>query len=659
MLIPELPGALRLDLELLAPLMLAIGLPVLAASILGTAGTAARLALLLPTVGFGLAYMHWRWTTPLPEEGGLAQAIWAGGFLGIETLATISSLLTTVFLMRPRDRRAVADAGLPQALRDAPVDVFICTYNEGYEILERTILCATRIAHRDLRVWVLDDGGRDWVETLALELGALYLTRSDRSHAKAGNVNNGLRHALRTGRPPEFVLLLDADFAAHRNILRRALPLMADPTVGVVQTPQHFYNPDPVQSGLLAAHAWPDEQRFFFSDLMPGLDGWGAAFCCGTSAVLRARAMVEAGGMATESVTEDVLTTFRLIERGWRTVYLNERLSAGLAPEGLGEYVTQRSRWCLGGIQQIYTRWSFWGPGRIPLMCRLSQLCTVLYWSCSFPARLLALAAPAVFWWTGLLVMQTDVDGLMTHLAPWLASSLIALGLASRWRIAPLLSDVAQLLVAIPIMTTVAQALVRPFGRPFRVTPKGLSRDGTTVHWGLLAPFATLAALTVAGMLQHVSDWSPGREDEGFALVIVWAMLSLLLLGLVIACCVEPPRPRKEERFATDEAALVCFPDGGRWFTRLRDLSTRGASVSAEGIEQAPRQGEIWLDGGDIRLRFRVVRFTRGGMAIRFHPDTVARRALVVKLYTGDYVNQTDETALMPALRASIRRVFA
>jgi hypothetical protein len=31
-------------------------------------------------------------------------------------------------------------------------------------------------------------------------------------------------------------------------------------------------------------------------------------------------------------------------------------LSMGLAPEGLHAYITQRSRWCLGAIQQIYTR---------------------------------------------------------------------------------------------------------------------------------------------------------------------------------------------------------------------------------------------------------------------------------------------------------------
>jgi biotin carboxyl carrier protein len=253
------------------------------------------------------------------------------------------------------------------------------------------------IAHPDLRVWVLDDGARDWVRALAADLGARYLSRVKGRHAKAGNVNNGLRHALSTGRRPEFVLLLDADFVPARRILRRTLPLFAPPDVGIVQTPQHFFNADPLQRNLLATRTWPDEQRFFFNVLLPCKDAWGAAFCCGTSAVLRVAALEAAGGMATETVTEDMLTTFRMEEHGWRTVFLNERLSLGLAPEGLAEYVTQRSRWCLGTLQQAYTRWSFLGRGRVGLMNRVSAFDASLYWSVSFLFRLSVLVGPLLY----------------------------------------------------------------------------------------------------------------------------------------------------------------------------------------------------------------------------------------------------------------------
>jgi len=84
---------------------------------------------------------------------------------------------------------------------------------------------------------------------------------------------------------------------------------------------------------------------------MASKDAWNAAFCCGTSSIIRFAPLMAIGGFPTDSVTEDYLLTLRLRQVGFRTVYLNERLSLGLAPEGLREYIGQRSRWCLGFMQ--------------------------------------------------------------------------------------------------------------------------------------------------------------------------------------------------------------------------------------------------------------------------------------------------------------------
>jgi cellulose synthase (UDP-forming) len=645
-------------IEAWAPLLAAAGLPLLAAALLGTDRPAARALILLPALGFMARYLHWRWTTPLPA-GGPLQWAWSHAFLGFETFGLVSAAFIMATLLRATDRSPDADALVPVALRDAPVDVFICTYNEGTEILERTILCATRIAHRDLRVWVLDDGARPWVRDLAAELGVLYLSRFRGAHAKAGNVNNGLAHALATGRRPDFVLLLDADFAAHRQILHRTLPLFAAPDVGIVQTPQHFFNPDPVQAGLLASHAWPDEQRFFFNSLMPGKDGWGAAFCCGTSAVLRVQALLEVGGMATETVTEDMLTSFKMAERGWRTIYLNERLSAGLAPEGLSEYVTQRTRWCLGAMQQLFTRWSFMGAARIGTANRLAQLDTVLHWTASFPLRLMVLAAPPMFWLFGVNTFEATNADLLTWLAPAMLGCILAIGLVARWRQAPLLFDTTQLLVAVPVMATVAQALVRPFGRPFRVTPKGIARETVIVHWALMAPFVALALATAAGMALHVSAWSPARDNQGYGLNMAWSLVNLVVLGMVIACCVELPRPRSEERFATREPAQLLLEGGGWHAGRLRDLSTRGAFVALrDAPPEGAAQGVLLLDGGAFSIPFAVARRTREGLALHFAEDPALRRRLIIRLYTGAYRNEVEEVALVPAFQASLRRLL-
>ena len=80
-------------------------------------------------------------------------------------------------------------------------------------------------------------------------------------------------------------------------------------------------------------------------------------------------------------MTEDYLVSLRLREIGFNTIYLNEKLSVGLAPEGLKEYVSQRSRWCLGFVQICMGKS---GPLRfgngVPLVDRLMLIETFLHW---------------------------------------------------------------------------------------------------------------------------------------------------------------------------------------------------------------------------------------------------------------------------------------
>jgi cellulose synthase (UDP-forming) len=143
--------------------------------------------------------------------------------------------------------------------------VLICSYNEDREILERTIVGALAMDYANFRVWMLDDSRRDWLKTLCSELGCHYLSRSDNAHAKAGNINHALKHIAALPDPPEFISILDADFVPTPHFLQRAMSLFHDPGVGVVQTPQHFVNPDPIQINLGAAKFWPDEQRYFLT----------------------------------------------------------------------------------------------------------------------------------------------------------------------------------------------------------------------------------------------------------------------------------------------------------------------------------------------------------------------------------------------------------
>ncbi|MGH6869001.1 MAG: glycosyltransferase, partial [Methylocella sp.] len=445
------------------PLLVSVGLMLAMFGIFGRNSKPCRAVAAALCIFLALRYLWWHATLGMPKGQSLLQQAWAWMFFFFEAMNNLSSMMVCFFLSRTRDRSAEADAAQDSPLLAAPVDVFIATYNEPVSVLERTIVGAMAIDHPDLRVFVLDDGARDSVRDLAHELGAHYVFRVKGKHAKAGNVNNGLKHALSHGRRPAFLLLLDADFVPNVNILKRTLGLFAEPEVGIVQTPQHFFNPDPIQTNLLCASVWPDEQRFFFDVLLSAKDAWGAAFCCGTSAVFRVEALLATEGMATETVTEDMLTTFKMGEHGYRTIYLNEPLSMGLAPEGLHAYITQRSRWCLGAIQQIYTRWSFAGRARLTPVNRLSAFDGAFYWIFTFPFKILMLTAPMIYWWTETSVIDATARGLIYWLAPSAIGSIIFIGFYGRKFVLPVMTDLSQLLPSFVIVQTVLAGLTRPF----------------------------------------------------------------------------------------------------------------------------------------------------------------------------------------------------
>ena len=628
------------DLITWAPLLLGTGLLFTFVRI-GRVHPVGRVLAAALCIALSCRYLYWRLLFSIPwRQHGFGRC-WLFLFLTVEFAVVLSSMLTQFFMSRHIDRRAQADATWNSPLQQSPVDVFIATYNENREILERTIVGAKTIDHSDLRVWVLDDGARPWVRELAEELNVEYVCRVNGKHAKAGNVNNGLRHALGTGRRPEFVLLLDADFVPARRILKRVLGLFEDHEVGIVQTPQHFFNPDPLQSNLVCASIWPDEQRFFFNVLLPSKDAWGAAFCCGTSAVLRVAALQAAGGMATETLTEDMLTSFKFSEYGYRTIFLNERLSLGLAPEGLKEYISQRSRWCLGAMQQIYTRWSFCGRAHITWINRLSFFDTILYWISGAPFKLMVVCAPLVYWLSGWSVMVATAGDLVYWLGPALAANLLFLALLSESRILPVMSDVTQLLTSFAVCRTVASGLMNPFGKPFKVTAKGISTTSVTVHWSLLLRFAGIAIATVSLLTIHTGPFDPLHSRPGYLMNVAWSLFNTVVLGLAAMACVEPPRRRKHERFFTDDRVSVRLDDGSELSCQLLDISLSGARLHrSEGWRPLVGPAELVLSAGQIIVPIQVARRAREEIGLNFPEDTALRRVLIEELFTGDYHNE-------------------
>lgn len=127
---------------------------------------------------------------------------------------------------------------------------------------------------------MLDDGQRLWVRAMAASLGARYITREERTHAKAGNLNHALAQL-----DLDVIGVLDADHIADIGFLTHTLGYFEDPQVAVVQTPQDFYNLDSFEHDKNRSWFWRgrrsisfNEQRLFYRAIQPGKNRWKAVF---------------------------------------------------------------------------------------------------------------------------------------------------------------------------------------------------------------------------------------------------------------------------------------------------------------------------------------------------------------------------------------------
>ncbi|XP_076939041.1 cellulose synthase A catalytic subunit 8 [UDP-forming]-like [Bidens hawaiensis] len=112
------------------------------------------------------------------------------------------------------------------------------------------------------------------------------------------------------------------------------------------------------------------------------------------------------------SVTEDILTGFKMHCRGWRSIYCMPVRPAfkGSAPINLSDRLHQVLRWALGSVEIFLSRhcplWYGWGGGRLKLLQRLAYINTIVYPFTSLP--LVAYCTlPAICLLTGKFIIPT------------------------------------------------------------------------------------------------------------------------------------------------------------------------------------------------------------------------------------------------------------
>jgi cellulose synthase (UDP-forming) len=618
----------------LVPNLVVLGALILTCALSPRRGNIGRTVFVAIAVAVALRYQWWRWTDTIPEAWWSSSAgCYAFACFVFELVILCDTLIGMVVLARSVDRRGEADANeaMLQAMPAAElpsVDVLIPTYDEGADVLEQTIVAARALDYPNVTVWVLDDKRRPWVAELAAAKGAKYLTRPDNAHAKAGNINAALPRIS-----GDLVMVLDADFAVRKHALWRLVGFFRDPTIACVQTPQYFFNKDPMQNNLGLFDRVGDDQRLFFDVIMPARDAWGAAFCCGTGFVIRRTALEAIGGIPTGSLCEDMLTSIELKRRDLRTVYLREELCIGLAPESVKAFFVQRVRWARGNIQMLFLRNGVFGGG-LPLFYRLMFLPN--YWAIQLPARIAYVLIPLVYLLTGLSpLIVRDPTALAGHLLPAVMGSLGLIWWVGRAGYFPILSDAANLFMAIRVAPATIKSFVAPFAMSFRVTPKGAAARGEIADRAVMMTCLLLLAVTIAAVGLNTNEtWRVVHDRNGLAVATFWAIWNAAVIGLAAMIARDKPRRRTDERFALRLNARWRKGSASPWQDGvIEDASLGGARLVVPANANLRRGDSIELDIPEIgQATARVARPGTASVGLAFDPMAEATRDQLIRL---------------------------
>jgi cellulose synthase (UDP-forming) len=358
--------------------------------------------------------------------------------------------------------------------------------------------------------------------------------------------------------------------------------------------------------------------------------------------------------MPTDSVTEDYLTTLRLKRLGFRTVYLNERLSLGLAPEGLKEYVTQRSRWCLGFAQIVRGQD---GPFRfdngLELKDRISLIESMLYWSGAYMFRVAGILVPVLYLLFDIHAVNVSVTDAIAYFLPYYLSTVIVMSWLSGQRILPIMTDVSQLLSAREILMAFFVGLVRPKGQKFKVTAKGGDRSQRVIQWQMMARFGFIMVLTLAGVIYAFGEKVSLQDSSVIALY--WSWYNILVLTIAMLSCIESPRLRRSERLR-GVLPVKVWADGRIGDFKTADVSLGGLRLS--GSAPAPVGTEVEFEIEHMVLKGRIVRVSSKEFAIAVDTGEDAQVAMMQLVYSGNLESAVKRVKKRKLVKKLAYRVF-
>ncbi|WP_168735892.1 glycosyltransferase [Cohnella fermenti] len=556
-------------------------------------------------------YLLWRMIFTLPWDRSIWNIIFGMLLLSAETI----TVLTTFELFLQKMQKKNSQLEFPDVPHEffPHVDVFIATHNEPVDLLYKTVNACTFMDYPDktkVHIYLCDDGGRREVEELAEQFGIGYLGFPGNKDAKSGNLNNALS---KTTSP--LIATFDADMIPQHTFLMKTVPyfLLVDyeridgewrlrqerkrstrVKIGLVQTPQSFYNPDLFQFNLYAEQDIPNEQDFFSREVNILRNASNAVSYTGSNTVLARRAMEEIGGFPLNTITEDFETSIRMQQAGFITYATDEVQAAGLTTTTVPSMVKQRVRWARGIIQSLQNTRAIFSR-KLPMATRITYLSSFLYWW-SFFNRLVFIMAPILF---ALFDFQLVNTGFVEILIFWLPSyfcySMSMRYLSSnirnqRW------SQVIDTIFMPYLIWPVVLETLHLREKKFKVTNKSKTAGRQWVKSLAYAlPHLLLLGLSVAALLRYVNG-KYGIALLYSSIIIFWLIHNMISLCYSLFFMVGRRSYRESERIRANEEVIIHErKSAATYAARSVDVSEHGIAFYVPQPIYLPTEAEVAL----------------------------------------------------------------
>lgn len=565
------------------------------------------LLLIILSVTASCRYLWWRYSSTLNWDDSLS--LFLGSILLVaETYSWLVLMLGYFQTSWPLNRKPES---LPEDQSVWPtIDLFIPTYNEDLDVVKATVYASMGVDWpRDkINIYILDDGKRDSFRDFAKSVGVNYIRRPTNEHAKAGNINYALKQTN-----GEFVAIFDCDHIPTRVFCQLTMGMfIKDPKLALIQTPHHFFSPDPFERNLSNFRNVPNEGNLFYGLIQDGNDLWDATFFCGSCAVIRREPLEKVGGIAVETVTEDAHTSLRMHRLGYRSAYLKQPISAGLATETLSAHVGQRIRWARGMAQIFRVDNPLFGKG-LKLSQRLCYLNAMLHFLSGIP-RIVFLMAPLAFLLLHSYVIYAPALAIVLYVLPHMVhASMTNSRMQGDFRYS-FWGEVYETVLAWYIARPTTIALFAPHKGTFNVTAKGGLVEKSHYDWVISRPYLVMVALNIIGLIAGFYRLATGPQDEISTVIvnILWTLYNLLILGAAVAVAVEAKQIRKDHRVEVNIDTAVRLPSGHLLQARVKDFSLGGMRAEIEGLHEHASQQllgqklDIILNRGNQAVAFPV-----------------------------------------------------